>query len=787
MITESPFALNDWLKEHPGAGLYFVGIGGCGMSGLAHLAVDAGFRVAGSDLSHKEYLESLKGRGVAIELGHSVDHLEGFKPDLLVVSSAIPESNPQFEAARQWNVPMVHRAALLGALSRTKRSLCVAGMHGKTTTSGLLAYALQNLNAPMSHAIGGRVPQLVRHGNHIAPVSLSAQSEGIPPYMVVETDESDGSLLEFEPDHAICLNIDREHMDYYGSIDDIVQVFERFRDRVRGKTLYCVDDARLREVFMGHEQAVSFGFSPLAVYQIENHQPASHLNPYHRFSLRHGRRSHDDFEISIHGRDNVSNAAAVVVMLLELGYAVGDIRYAIRDFRGVDRRQQVLFQDTDHTVIDDYGHHPTEIASTLSSLRSRAEGRLLVAFEPHRYSRTASLMDEFGKCFKQADRLWLLDIYAAHENPLPGVSSESLAHQLAKQGVPVVHHSDASTLPAAIRSELNPGDWVVFLGAGTITRSAQAFADILKGEHHMDLNNLSQSLSRCLSQVSTIKTNELLGPKTTLKVGGPADMFVVPGHCDDLAATLKWAKAHHVPLTLLGRGSNLLIKDKGIRGLVVSLSHETFSEISLEGDRLVCGAGTRLKQLTEVARKNGLAGLEFLEGIPGCVGGALRMNAGAMSRETFGVVEQMTTMDRDGNLHVWKASEVATHYRRCPLLTKHIALSAVFKGTPSEPETVKRTMDDYCQRRKGSQPIASSAGCMFKNPENIPAGKLIDELGLKGTRIGDAMISEVHGNFIVNLGDARSSDVITLIELVKDRAKSNRGIDLEVEVQVVGE
>jgi UDP-N-acetylenolpyruvoylglucosamine reductase len=250
---------------------------------------------------------------------------------------------------------------------------------------------------------------------------------------------------------------------------------------------------------------------------------------------------------------------------------------------------------------------------------------------------------------------------------------------------------------------------------------------------------------------------------------------------------LKWAKAHHVPLTLLGRGSNLLIKDKGIRGLVVSLSHETFSEISVEGDRLVCGAGTRLKQLTEVARKNGLAGLEFLEGIPGCVGGALRMNAGAMGRETFGVVEQMTTMDRDGNLHVWKASEVATHYRRCPLLTKHIALSAVFKGTPSEPETVKRTMDDYCQRRKGSQPIASSAGCMFKNPENIPAGKLIDELGLKGTRIGDAMISEVHGNFIVNLGDARSSDVITLIELVKDRAKSNRGIDLEVEVQVVGE
>jgi UDP-N-acetylenolpyruvoylglucosamine reductase len=163
------------------------------------------------------------------------------------------------------------------------------------------------------------------------------------------------------------------------------------------------------------------------------------------------------------------------------------------------------------------------------------------------------------------------------------------------------------------------------------------------------------------------------------------------------------------------------------------------------------------------------------------------MNAGAMGRETFDVVEEMTTMDREGNLRTWKASEIATHYRHCPLLREHIAISAVFKGTPTEPEDVKRTMDDYCQRRKGSQPVASSAGCMFKNPEGIPAGKLIDELGLKGTRVGEAMISDVHGNFIVNLGNARSSDVITLIELVKDRAKSSRGIELEVEVQVVGE
>lgn len=163
------------------------------------------------------------------------------------------------------------------------------------------------------------------------------------------------------------------------------------------------------------------------------------------------------------------------------------------------------------------------------------------------------------------------------------------------------------------------------------------------------------------------------------------------------------------------------------------------------------------------------------------------MNAGAMGSEVFDVIDAMTTMDRDGKLHEWEASEIATHYRRCPLLSKHVAVSAVFKGVPAAPEAIRRTMEDYGRRRKSSQPVASSAGCMFKNPEQIPAGKLIDELGLKGTRIGDAMISDVHGNFLVNLGNARSSDVITLIEMVKDRAKSERGIDLEVEVQVIGE
>ena len=787
MMIESPFQLDHWLQENPGAKLYFVGIGGCGMNGLAHLALDAGYRVAGSDLHAKTCLEDLKLRGANIAIGHPPEHLETSEPELMILSSAIPEDNPQYERARLNQLPIVHRAALLGALTRRSQSLCVAGMHGKTTTSSLLAFALQNLNAPMSHAIGGRVAQLVRQGNHIAPLHPTDASQVGKPFMVIETDESDGSLLQFEPDHAICLNIDQEHMDYFGSMDEVVRVFGQFGEQVKGFRVYCMDDSRLRELFMGRERAISYGFSPEAVYQIESHQPASQGRSYHTFRLKRGRQSLGEFQISLFGVENVLNATAVIALLLELEFELEAVRAAIKNFKGADRRQQRVFESVENVVIDDYGHHPTEIQSTLNSIRPLVPGRLLVAFQPHRYSRTASLMPEFLQCFDTADKIWLTDIYAAHEDPLPGVSGQSMVEQLQSRGMMSTFHSELNTLPKIIQNELKPGDWVVFFGAGTITSAAWNLADILKQQETMDAVPQEASLRARLTQSAVLKVNEPLGPKTTLKVGGIADFFVQPATRKDLTEILSWASQNSLPVTMLGRGSNLLIREGGIRGVVISLAHPGFSEVRVEGTRLICGAGVRLKLVSETARKAGLSGLEFFEGIPGCVGGALRMNAGAMQSCAFESLVQLTTMDRQGVVHEWAAGEVESRYRQCPLLKEHIALEAVFEGSHADPATIKQTMDDYGQRRRQSQPVASSAGCMFKNPNQIPAGKLIEELGLKGTRVGDAMISEVHGNFIVNRGNATSTDVLALIQIVRDRAKQERGIDLEVEVQVIGE
>jgi UDP-N-acetylenolpyruvoylglucosamine reductase len=272
-----------------------------------------------------------------------------------------------------------------------------------------------------------------------------------------------------------------------------------------------------------------------------------------------------------------------------------------------------------------------------------------------------------------------------------------------------------------------------------------------------------------------------------LRVGGKADLYVEPASEADLAEVLDFCARRKLPFTLLGRGSNLLIRDQGIRGVVICLSRPSFSRIETDGERVHCGAGAKLKAITLEARRHSLAGLEFLEGIPGTVGGALRMNAGAMGSWMFEVVERIRFMDYAGQVHERAAAEVTVEYRGCPLFKNHIALGAVLKGQRASPETIRQRMDAFSRKRWESQPAQSSAGCIFKNPPSIPAGRLIDELGLKGTRVGGAMVSDVHANFIVNDGTATAQDVLNLIEIIKQRARATRGIQLETEVEILGE
>ncbi len=294
-------------------------------------------------------------------------------------------------------------------------------------------------------------------------------------------------------------------------------------------------------------------------------------------------------------------------------------------------------------------------------------------------------------------------------------------------------------------------------------------------------------LTKHVSAETVIRRDEPLAKRTTLRVGGPADIYVEPASEADLSAVLKFCTEQDVQFFVLGRGSNLIVRDGGFRGVVISLAAPFFSKIEIKGERLHCGAGAKLKNVAVEAKRSGVAGLEFMEGIPGTVGGALRMNAGAMTGATFDVVESVRMMDFAGNVLGALPNELHVEYRSCATLKTHIALSAVLKGHTDSRESIEQRMISFSKKRWTTQPAAPSAGCMFKNPAACPAGKVIDELHLKGTRVGGAFVSAEHGNFLVNDGTATARDVLELIEKVRQHVKAERGIELHTEVEIIGE
>jgi UDP-N-acetylenolpyruvoylglucosamine reductase len=494
-----------------------------------------------------------------------------------------------------------------------------------------------------------------------------------------------------------------------------------------------------------------------------------------------------DFEIALLGDKNVSNAGAVIALLHQLGYPPADIARSLAGFIGAARRQQRLFADERFQVFEDYGHHPAEIEATLRAFRALRPRRLLAAFQPHRFTRTRFLLTQFANCFKTADQLWITEVYAASEPVIAGVNGTGLAEAVRQTGQKAEFAPTLAELRAAVRAAMLPGDLVLFLGAGDITKAAHELADQLREETMTPSEQLLAGLAARLQPETLVLRNEPLARRTTMRVGGPADCYLEPASEADLAQALQFCAETGLPFTFLGRGSNLLVRDGGVRGVVISLAHPAFTRLEVAGHQLICGAGVKLKELAVTARRHGLGGLEFLEGIPGTLGGALRMNAGSMGSWLFDVVETIRFMDFSGRVLERKASEVVVEYRGCPLFKNHVALGAVLKGEPAAPAAITQRMDRFSRRRWETQPAAPSAGCVFKNPPAIPAGKLIDELGLKGARVGGAVVSDLHANFITNDGTATARDVLNLIQLIQQKAKAARGIELETEVQILGE
>ncbi|MBL6765373.1 MAG: UDP-N-acetylmuramate--L-alanine ligase [Verrucomicrobiae bacterium] len=788
-----PAQVDELLRCAPRETVYLVGAGGIGMSAIGHLLLDLGFLVAGSDLEVNDQVRLLQARGAVMHIGHSAEQMEWARPVLVAYSSAVLTSNSELESARRLEIPIVRRATLLAALMRRQHGVCVAGMHGKTTTAAMLAHALKELALQPSYAIGGGVPQLGGNAHFASDEWISlTDGEGSETglteddtYFVAEADESDGTLLQFEPRDAIILNIDEEHLDYYETFDAISAEFQAFADQTTGRLFYCADDPNLVSMFANRANAISYGFNPTADYQIE---ADAGRTTGRAFVVRKRGGTLGSFSTRLLGEKNLSNAGAVVAFLSESHVSAKAIASAIGEFGGAQRRQQLLFDGEDVKIYEDYAHHPLEIKATIEAFRELRSSRLLVAFQPHRFSRTQQLLSEFATCFDGADLLWITEIYAASELPIPGVNGAVMATAVRSHGRAVEHVPELADLEGRIRKAVRPGDVVLFLGAGDISRTARRMAD----EFQFDMNatNNESRAARLRSRVggeTVVRLNEPLAQRTTMRVGGLADLFAEPASEEDLGELLNFCREESLPVLMLGRGSNLLIRDGGVRGMVVSLGAPVFRRVVVRGEELHCGAGARLKDVAQAARDAGLAGLEFLEGIPGSVGGGLRMNAGAMGSEMFDRVCSLRFMDGEGKVHEVRRDGIEVGYRNCAMLKDAFALGVVLRGDPSTREAVAARMKDLSGHRWSTQPKISSAGCMFKNPANIPAGRLVDELGLKGTRVGGAEISGVHGNFMVNNGQATARDVLELIEIVRRRAREERGIELQIEVKIVGE
>jgi UDP-N-acetylmuramate--alanine ligase len=460
--------------------IHFVGIGGIGMSGIAEVLLNLGYQISGSDLKNSAVTQRLATLGATTFEGHAAANIAG--ADVVVTSSAISVDNPEVAEARRLHVPVIQRAEMLAELMRLKYGIAIAGMHGKTTTTSMVAAVL---------AAGGLDPTVVV-GGRVDAMGSNARL-GKSQYLVAEADESDRSFLKLSPILSVVTNLDREHMDCYRDMRDVRRTFLEFMERVPfyGMVVGCNDDAALRRLLPRvHRRVTTYGTSQgsdflirMGSSQVKSAAAGGEHDPLVRFQVTYKEKDLGEFTLHVPGAHNVLNATAAIAVGAALDIPAEQIRSALDGFRGVDRRFQLKGAAAGVSVIDDYGHHPTEIRATLAAARQCGFRRVHVIFQPHRFTRTRDLMDEFTTAFADADTVWLLDIYPASEKPIEGITAEALASRIAGAGKPSVAYAPSfSEAVVTVAALAQPGDMVLTLGAGSVSQLSAMLLQMLEAK-----------------------------------------------------------------------------------------------------------------------------------------------------------------------------------------------------------------------------------------------------------------------------------------------------------------
>jgi UDP-N-acetylmuramate--alanine ligase len=443
--------------------IHFVGIGGIGMSGIAEVLLNLGYGVSGSDVQSSDTTKRLQQLGAKVAVGHAAENIGG--ADVVVTSTAVKADNPEVVEAHRKNIPVIPRAEMLAELLKMKFSVAVSGSHGKTTTTSMVSTIL---------AGGGLDPTMVI-GGKLASIGSNARL-GDGDIIVAEADESDGSFLKLSPTIAVITNIDREHLDYYPGISEIKAAFLKFANIVPfyGCTVMCSDNEHVREIAGDiKRRVITYGMDYPADYVARDIRFLESKTLYH---LSYQGKSLGDTELTVPGLFNVYNSMAATAVGRELGLDMGTIRKGLLAFSGVQRRLEIKGKTNGITVVDDYGHHPTEIMATLAAARQMWKGRLMVVFQPHRFTRTRALFNEFTRSFGDADVLVLNDIYPASEAPIPGIHSAALWAAIKEGGHPHVEYlAQAQSTIDFLLENARPGDTVITLGAGSVYKIGEVF------------------------------------------------------------------------------------------------------------------------------------------------------------------------------------------------------------------------------------------------------------------------------------------------------------------------
>ncbi|MBM4143216.1 MAG: UDP-N-acetylmuramate--L-alanine ligase [Lentisphaerae bacterium] len=754
-----------------GGAVHMLGVCGVGMAGLAVLLAARGCRVTGCDAHAAELGAWLTQRGIAVSDGHDAAHVApGLR--LVVRTPAVPPDAPECRAAAALGIPLAVRGAVLPRLLPGRASVAVAGSHGKTTTTCFTVQALRALGRDPAWCAGGFSDALGGVGGP------GAEGSGL---LVVEADESDGTLALYAPDIAVITNVEPDHMEHFETRENLHACFRTFAAGA-GRAVYCADHPGAAEVCRGLRDAVSFGFGDGARVRATARAAGPDGTA---LRVAFGGSATVDLALPAPGRHNALNALAAAAALHALGHAPAEIAAALAGVSLPRRRFERVAAPGGITVVSDYAHHPSEIAALVAAARAIEARRRLAVFQPHRYTRTLLLGAEFPAAFAGVDRVVLAPVYAASETPLPGGGTWDLyAHFRTGMRAAVAAAESLDEIRDYLRRELAAGDLLLVAGAGSVERVAQWAAADAAARRAEDAAGRLGALRRAVPS-SRLRAREPLAAHTSFGVGGEAELWCDVASAADLRALLAWARAHAAPFRVLGGGTNVLAGDLGAPGVTARLRGEEFRRIAADGGGVEAGAGAPLRDLLDRAQGAGWSGLESLEGIPGTVGGALRMNAGTREGAIGDRVAWIRCLSRDGGECTIAGDELGFGYRRCDALRDRIALAAGFRLERADAARIAARRGAAAARRKWMKGLRC-AGSVFRNPPGLFAGRLIEEAGLKGRALGGAAISPLHANVIVTGPGATASDVRALMELAREAVRRRHGVELENEIVLLG-